>query len=198
MLLNTHVTLPIAAASTAATQETAGVYGVASHAIKASVSDVKRALRGIRRMNFRLPLFTWARPVRAQGCGAGGGGEEGVAAACCSRSRASGVGSLHRPAGNWALANRRTPRDRFGRDVGCSGERRRLTGANGSLLVSRRLMSTRRHGRARYKRARCHAATGHARRAPLTWPPPPPANERWARASRDRRREPIAGPPAAT
>lgn len=65
-------------------------------------------LRGVRdaAVNFRLPLFTWGE--------AGRGGEGGCgAAACYSRSRASGVGSLHRRADDWTLANRRTPRDRF-------------------------------------------------------------------------------------
>lgn len=51
---------------------------------------------------------------------------------------------------------------------------------------------------ARYKRARCHAATGHARRAPLTWPPPLRANSVVAARSRDCATRPMSGRPAAT
>ncbi|CAH4028103.1 unnamed protein product [Pieris brassicae] len=40
---------------------------------------------------------------------------------------------------------------------------------------------------ARFERARCHAATGHARRAPLTWPP-----RRRPMASRRRRHVAVA------
>ncbi|CAH2094048.1 unnamed protein product [Euphydryas editha] len=46
--------------------------------------------------------------------------------------------------------------------------------------------------RARYERARCHAATGHARRWPLTWPSGRRANGDAARASRGPRARPIA------
>lgn len=83
----------------------------ASYTIEAVIiNGGGRAVRGVRRVNFRLPLFTWGE-AGAPGARGGGG-----AAACCSRSRAAGVGSLHRRAGDWserrAASERRTARDR--------------------------------------------------------------------------------------
>lgn len=118
-----------------------------------------RAVCGVQRVNFRLPLFTWGEAAGARGAGGGrGGAGRGEGAACCSRSRAAGGGGLHarRPgAGRWRLALTL------------------LTGLEAPLLQldeARRLEQRveQAHGLAaggaRWWRGRCHAATGHARR----------------------------------
>lgn len=153
-------------------------------------------------------MFTW---------GVGAWREGGGAAACRSRSRASGVGSLHRRRGappTGAGSDRAPSPTGFSRDV-CASNARRATrvsdaatyrpGSVAPVALCSAPPPTNPGGSYRTAaKPRAIQARPLSRRdwprapRPLTWPPPPRANQRAAEQSRDRARRPIRTLPAAT
>lgn len=151
-------------------------------------------------------MFTW-------GVGAWRAG--GGAAAWRSRSRASGVGSLHRRAADWREQRSRAPSPTgFSRDV-CASNARRTTwisdaatyrpGSAAPAALCSAPPPTNRGGSYRTAaRPRAIQARPLSRRdwprapRPLTWPPPPTTNQRAAEQSRDRARRPMTARLAAT
>ncbi|CAH2051784.1 unnamed protein product, partial [Iphiclides podalirius] len=112
-----------------------------------------------------------------------------AAAACRSRSRAAGARAV---AQSGAECGRALP---LRAGVGLTGLEAPLLELDEARRLEQRVEEAHvggRHGRALYERARCHAATGHARRAPLTWPLHRPPNGGAARASRDHHHAPTA------
>lgn len=172
-------------------------------------------MRGVRRVNFRLPLFTWGEASAAGSAWRWGAvrlravqGQERRASARCTGAPATGRSRIGaRPGTGFTRDVWRRERRADGGRCG-HGHWSVLTGLEAPLLQldeARRLeqrVEQAHVGRAarpaRYKRARCHAATGHARRAPLTWPPPLRANSVVAARSRDCATRPMSGRPAAT